>query len=91
MNDARLEDAMFVVLVFRERDVEFFCGTGNAFEIRSFDVVIAETPDDFESLHELMQERFSVPDESLHLKRKEAEAWLGRGGWCGAVGADSLC
>lgn len=81
MVDNGTEDALFVVLVFRPSGIEFFCGTGGAFEIRRF--AGSEFPDDFELLSAEMRKRFTVPEESLHLSREEAEAWLERGGWCG--------
>jgi hypothetical protein len=79
IQDGRWEDALFAVLIFRPDGIEFFCGTGEALAIREF----AESSNQMKRLLEKMQKRFLVPDESLHLKLKEAEAWLGRGGWCG--------
>jgi hypothetical protein len=77
MIDTEFEDALFAVLVFHPSEVEFFCGTGNAFAIKRF----AETnfPDEVEQLLAEMARAFSVPEGSLHLVREEAEAWLGRG------------
>jgi hypothetical protein len=76
MMDARFEDALFVVLIFRREDVEFFCGTGDAFQIRSF----AERtfPDDPNEVLPEMSRQFSIPQESLCIARKAAEEWLGR-------------
>src|SRR5262245_28222094 len=58
MMDARYEDALFAVLVFRADDMEFFCGTGNAFQIKSF----AESafPDDPDQVFGTMKDRFSI-------------------------------
>jgi hypothetical protein len=77
MADARLEDALFAVLVFRPGGVEFVCGTGDAFAIRRF--AESDFPDDIERVPAEMSRRFAVPAGSLHLSREAAEGWLGRG------------
>jgi hypothetical protein len=77
MMDARYEDALFVVLIFRPEALEFFCGTGNAFDVRSYSDHFAGN--EAEGLFEAMQERFHVPEGLLRLDRKAAAIWLGRG------------
>jgi len=77
MMDARSEDALFAVLVFRPGGVEFFCGTGDAFAIKRF--AESDFPDDVEQLPAEMARLFAVSEGSLHLSREEGEAWLGRG------------
>jgi hypothetical protein len=76
MMDARLEDALFIVLVFHPHGVEFFCGTGDAFAIKRF--AGSEFPDDPGALFTEMSRRFAVPQGRLCLDRAAAEAWLGR-------------
>jgi hypothetical protein len=76
MLDARYEDALFAVLLFRPEGVEFFCGTGNAFAVKGFaESHLADDPNDV--LAE-MSERFSIPEGTGHLDRQAAEEWLGR-------------
>jgi hypothetical protein len=72
MVDARHEDALFAVLIFRNDGVEFFCGTGNAYDVREF----AESQNP-EELLGMMSASFSIPGESVRLSRSEAEQWLG--------------
>jgi hypothetical protein len=76
MMDARYEDALFAVLIFWAEEIEFFCGTGNGFQVRGFaessmaadpNYVLAE-----------MAARFYIPGGSCHLDRQAAEKWLGR-------------
>ena len=77
MMDARFEDALFAVLVFRAGGVEFLCGTGDAFAVKRY--AENDFPDDVEHLPAKMARLFAIPEGSLHLGREEAEAWLGRG------------
>ncbi len=77
MMDARYEDALFAVLIFRPGGVEFFCGTGNGFEVRGFaESHMSDHPD---GVLAEMSERFSIPEGSIRLDRRAAEEWLGRG------------
>jgi hypothetical protein len=76
MMDARLEDALFAMLIFRPEGVEFFCGTGDSFKVRQF--CGHEFPDDLDDVFEAMCQRFTMLSGSLHLDGKTAEAWLGR-------------
>ncbi|MEQ8789868.1 MAG: hypothetical protein RIC55_26475 [Pirellulaceae bacterium] len=77
MRDVQLEDALFVVLVFRADEMEFICGTGDAFQVKSF--AEREFPDNPDDLVPVMAARFSVPVGGLLLKREDVERWLGRG------------
>ena len=77
MMDARFEDALFIVLVFRPGGLEFLCGTGDAFAVKRF--AESDFPDDVEQLPAEMARLFEVPEDSLHLSREQAEAWLDRG------------
>jgi hypothetical protein len=77
MDDSRFEDPLFAVLIFRTDDVEFLCGTGNAFEIRTF--AESEFPDDPDDILEKMKARFSIPKGSVHLNGNSTKEWLGRG------------
>jgi hypothetical protein len=74
MRDARLEDALFTVLVFEASGIAFFCGIGNRFDIQGYDFTgdVKELPAEMERL-------FAIPQGVLHLDRRTAEAWLGRG------------
>jgi len=76
MMDARYEDALFAVLIFRADQVEFFCGTGNAYEVKRF----AESafPDNPDEVLGMMKARFSIPGGSVRFERQSAETWLGR-------------
>jgi hypothetical protein len=76
MVDARYQDALFAVLLFSADGVEFFCGTGNAFEIRGFaEGHLFEDPGDVRAA---MAGRFSIPGGSVRLDRYAAQEWLGR-------------
>jgi hypothetical protein len=77
MSDARIEDALFVVLLFRPGWVEFICGTGNAFAIRGF--AGRDFPGDIEQMPSELSRRFSCPAGRLALDREAALGWLGRG------------
>jgi hypothetical protein len=72
MADARLEDALFAILVFRPGGVEFLCGTGDAIAIKRF--AESDFPDHIEQVPVVMARRFAVPE-----GREAAEDWLGRG------------
>jgi hypothetical protein len=77
MMDANYTDALFAVLVFGQEGVEFFCGTGNSFDVRYY--CGHDFPDDPTELSAAMRSRFRIPESSLWLDRKQAEKWLGRG------------
>jgi hypothetical protein len=76
MMDIRYEDALFAVLIFRPGGAEFFCGTGNAFQIRGF--AEGHMADDPDGVLYQMSERFSIPEGSVRLGRRATEKWLGR-------------
>ena len=76
MNDADLNDALFAVLIFRESGLEFFCGRGDAYAVKSF--AESDFPDDPEDVLKEMRARFVVPHESVRVARQSAEEWLGR-------------
>jgi hypothetical protein len=75
MNDARYEDAVFVVLVFLPAGLEFFCGRGDSFQVRHF--CEHDFPDDLLETYEAMRGRFTIPA-ILRIDRRTAERWLGR-------------
>jgi hypothetical protein len=77
MMDTRFEDALFAVLIFRADDVEFFCGTGNAFQIKRF--AESDYPNNPDDVLAMMTAKFSIPEGSIRLARQAAEKWLGRG------------
>jgi hypothetical protein len=77
MMDARSEDALFAVLIFRPGGMEFLCGTGDGFAVKRF--AESDFADDVDQLPAEMSRLFAVPDGILHLSRGEAETWLGRG------------
>src|SRR5262249_16297320 len=70
MMDVRYEDALFAVLVFRPGEMEFFCGTGDAFAIKRF--AESDFPEDVEQVRAEMVRCFTVPEDSLLLGREEA-------------------
>jgi hypothetical protein len=72
-DDTDYANTLFWVLIFFPDHVEFFCGTGNFYEIRSF-----EDPDDLADLYDAMQASFNVPEPVLRIARGRAEEWLGR-------------
>lgn len=77
MMDARSEDALFVVLVFRTDSVEFFCGCGDAFDIKQFSE--SDFPENVEQMFSEMARRFLIKEGTFRLPREQAEMWLGRG------------
>jgi hypothetical protein len=77
MSDGRLEDALFVVMVFRTDSMEFACGVGSAFDIRHF--ADSDFPDDPEQVVAALSRRFRVPMGAVRFPRAAAEHWLGRG------------
>ena len=76
MREVRSSDGLFAVLVFGPGGVEFFCGTGPAYDVRWF--CTAGAPADPADVFPLMRERFDVPEGPYRLDRPTAEAWLGR-------------
>jgi hypothetical protein len=74
--DARLEDALFAVLVFWPDRLEFICGTGDGMELRGWD---SDEPANPEGLVGELRAAFRVPQAPLVADRRAAEAWLGRG------------
>jgi hypothetical protein len=77
MMDARYQDALFAVLIFRADAMEFFCGTGNACEVKGF--AERDFPGDPDDVLGMMTARFSIPGGSVRFDRPAAEEWLGRG------------
>jgi hypothetical protein len=77
MADAQFEDALFVVLVFYPKGVEFLCGIGDAFAIKRF--AERDFSDEVEKVPAEMARLFTVPTGSLHLSCAVAAGWLGRG------------
>ena len=76
MREERSADGLFAVLVFGPGGVEFFCGTGSAFDVRWFCTV--GCPADPAAVYPAMRNWFAIPAEPLRLDRPTAEAWLGR-------------
>ena len=76
MRDARPEDALFAVLIFREGTLEFFCGTGDASAVRRF--AESHPADSPGALFAEMSERFTIPEGGCQLGRQAAEKWLSR-------------
>jgi hypothetical protein len=77
MIDARYQDALFAVLVFRADGMEFFCGTGNAHEVKRF--AERDFPDNPDEVFGMMAAKFSIPEGSVRTDRRPAEEWIGRG------------
>ena len=77
MMDARYQDALFAVLIFRRDGMEFFCGTGNAYEVKRF--AESDFPDNPDEVFGMMGAKFSIPEGSVRFDRRAAEKWLGRG------------
>jgi hypothetical protein len=69
-------DGLFAVLAFWPHGMDFYCGTGDALEVRS----VSENAlnDDPTAVYEALRARFHVPGELLRLDCRAAEAWLGR-------------
>ena len=76
MRDRSLPDAFFAVLVFSPNSLEFFCGTGDSFQIRDF--AEHELFDDAATMSTAMKQRFRIPEPTLAIDRASAEEWLGR-------------
>jgi hypothetical protein len=76
MRDMEAGDGLFVALAFWLHGVDFYCGTGDAPEVRS--VSENESNDDPTAVYATLRARFAIPDEPLRLDRRSAEAWLGR-------------
>jgi hypothetical protein len=76
MREVRSSDGLFAVLVFGPGGIEFFCGTGPAYDVRWF--CTAGSPPDPAAVFAAMQERFDVPEEPYTLDRPTAEGWLRR-------------
>jgi hypothetical protein len=76
MNDARYQDALFVVLIFRHEAIEFFCGTGESFAIMRFSQHHEGEPD---NVFAIMSQQFDIPEPPLRIERTAAAMWLGRG------------
>lgn len=75
MADTRYQDALFVVLTFRPEGVEFFCGTGESYEVINFSDAIQNADQAFG----IMETHFHVPQPPLFIERRAAALWLGRG------------
>jgi hypothetical protein len=77
MMDARSEDALLAVMIFRPDSLEFLCGTGDAFMIKRF--AESDFRNDVEQLPARIVGGFAVPQGRLKLDRETAEIWLPRG------------
>lgn len=75
MIDAQPENALFVVLIFRHDGIEFFCGTGEAYQIDAYRDGIQNADQAFD----IMSDHLNVPQPALRIERSAAEEWLGRG------------
>ena len=69
-------NSLFAVLAFWPHGMDFYCGTGDADEVRS--VSVNESNDDPTAVYEALRARFAIREEPLRLDRRAAEAWLGR-------------
>ena len=76
MMDAELDDALFAAVVFAPSGVQVVCGTGNSFDIRSWD---SDHPANPPGLEAELRRDFRVPEAAVSIGRADAEAWLGRG------------
>ncbi|HQR07972.1 MAG TPA: hypothetical protein PLN21_14185 [Gemmatales bacterium] len=76
MRDRSLPDAFFVVLIFSPNSLEFFCGTGDSFQLREFSE--HEVFDDASTMSTAMKRRFLIPEPTLVIDRASAEEWLDR-------------
>jgi hypothetical protein len=78
MMDGRLSDALFAVLIYwpPPRGIEFFCGTGDSFAVRTF---CEQDDGDPSEVFQAMRARFTVRRGRLRVNRAAAEKWLGRG------------
>lgn len=76
MRDRRLDDALFVALIFRRGGVEFVCGSGYAFDIRRACEGDGVNP---ETLFAVMSQHFPATQPPLPIERPAAALWLGRG------------
>lgn len=77
MDDSRYQNALFAVLIFWPNEAEFFCGIGNAFDVKKF--AESDFPTNPNEVLPVMSQRFSIPQGSIRLDRQEAVKWLGRG------------
>jgi hypothetical protein len=76
MKDGDLENALFAVLLFRPTEVEFFCGTGDSYQVRHF--CEHDAPKSPDHLFERMQQRFRISRRPWRISRTKAKQWLGR-------------
>jgi hypothetical protein len=76
MVDARPQDALFVVAMFRRDDMVLCCGTGDARDIARF--AESEFPDDLAELIPALARRFRMPARTIRVEREIARAWLWR-------------
>jgi hypothetical protein len=72
MDDDKANTLFWVLIIFPGH-VEFFCGTGNFYEIIDF-----HDPADLADLYEAMRGSFHIPESLLRIDRARAEEWLGR-------------
>jgi hypothetical protein len=75
MNGGVDQDALFVVLIFRPEGIEFFCGTGESSQVLAYEEAIQSADQAFD----VMNDPFQVPQPPLHIDRRAAALWLGRG------------
>lgn len=75
MDDADLNDALFVVLIVRPSGLSIFCGRGESYPIRRF---AEHWVGDVEGLEAEFRQRFAIPADLVQVDRTTAEGWLGR-------------
>ena len=76
MIDAELDNALFAVLVFGRNGVRVLCGTGNSFDVLSWENDNPVNPSELEAE---LRRNFQVPEAAVSIGRPDAVAWLGRG------------
>lgn len=77
MHDGDSENAIVVAILFRQDEIEFVSGVGDAYDIKRF--AENEEPEDVEQVPSELLKRLRVGAGSIRFSRAEAEEWLGRG------------
>ena len=75
LHNLGVELALFVVLIFRREGVELFCGTGDAYAVFHYSDGIQGV----DQAYSILLHTFDVPEPPLHVERRAAALWLGRG------------
>ena len=79
MNDSEPDEAFFAAVIFHKSGLDFFCGTGDGYEIKTFcECDFRGQPNE---LYDEMKTRFQIKMECEHLPRAHAEVWLARTWW----------